>query len=80
MRRKSIPATAPVLMSQPIERYASVDACLTTETLYMDNENNMMSAKTEEEKSSQENTNQTLFSDDVPSMYQTLHKKLVVVK
>ena len=67
MRRKSIPAAAPVLMSSSMERFLSIDACLRTETLYMDNDNNMMSEKSEQ--TIQKDNDQFLSSGDVPSMF-----------
>lgn len=68
MRRKSIPAAAAVLMSSAIARNESIDTCLRTETLYMDNENNMMEEKTE--PIVEEITDQS--DGDVPSMFQSV--------
>ena len=67
MRRKNIPAAAPVLLSSTVEKFVSIDTCLRTETLYMDNENNMMVEKPEQ--TIQEHTDLSLCSGDVPSMF-----------
>ena len=66
MRRKSIPAAAPVLMSSAIERCISIEMCLRTENLYMDNENNMIAEKPGQ--IIQENTDASVLPGDVPSM------------
>ena len=67
MRRKSIPAAAPVLMSSTIEKCINIETCLRTEYLYMDHENNMIAEKPGQ--IIQENIDQSVFSGDVPSMF-----------
>ncbi|XP_028417441.1 male-specific lethal 1-like 1 [Dendronephthya gigantea] len=64
MRRKSIPAAAPVLMSSKIDSCINIDMCLRTEMLYMDHENSMMAK--EPEQSIKEFTYQSHCCDDVP--------------
>ena len=67
MRRKSIPAAAPVLMSSTVETSVNIDTCLRTETLYMDNENNMIVEKPQQVI--QEHFDLSVCSGDVPSMF-----------
>lgn len=76
MRRKSIPAAAPVLMSSAIERGISIDTCLRTDMLYMDGEVNMMLEphvvdviRGPPVQVIKEVTNESVFAVDVPSTF-----------
>ena len=42
MRRKTLPAASPVLMSSEIEGGVSDESCLRTETLFLDDETNIL--------------------------------------
>ena len=61
MRRKSIPAAAPVLISSEMYNDSCIEACLRTETLYLDNGNML--------KEKYQSTTEQQTSSDVPSRY-----------
>ena len=63
MRRKSIPAAAPVLMSSKIESNVNIETCLRTEKLYLNNVLGNAKCETTNEE------NEKLTTNDVPSKF-----------